>query len=150
MESTSSWYTIYVLWSKIWPNLAMAYPHHISRYRCCDPRFDQIWPKKWKNLSEKWVRLEEKMVLLLQNFGHGLSSSYSGVMPGKSQNAVLQLYSIILLCAVSKLKPKQYKLLQKWHQSTKIFFNVQPNNFPRFPFTELSRVLFCKQSLVNI
>ena len=35
---------------------------------------------------------------------------YSGVMPGKSQNAVLQLYSIIFLCAVSKLKPKQYKL----------------------------------------
>jgi len=43
----------------------------------------------------------------------------TGVMPGKSQNAVLQLYSIILLCAVSKLKPKQYKLLQKWHQSKK-------------------------------
>ena len=33
----------------------------------------------------------------------------TGVVPGKSQNAVLLLYSIIFLCTVSKLKPKQYK-----------------------------------------
>ena len=43
---------------------------------CCDPRFDQIWPKKWKNRAEKWVGLHEKIVIWLQNFGHGLSSSY--------------------------------------------------------------------------
>ena len=35
---------------------------------------------------------------------------FTGVMPGKSQNAVLQLYSTIFIFAVSKLKPKQYKL----------------------------------------
>ena len=34
-------------------------------------------------------------------------------MPEKSQNAVLKLYSIIFLCAVSKLKPKQYKSSNK-------------------------------------
>ena len=33
----------------------------------------------------------------------------------KSQNAVLQLYSTIFIFAVSKLKPKQYKLSKKWH-----------------------------------
>ena len=42
----------------------------------CDPRFYQIWPKKWKNWLEKWVGLDEKMVLWRWNFGHGLSSSY--------------------------------------------------------------------------
>ena len=41
-----------------------------------NPRFDQILPKKWKNWSEKWVGLDEKMVLWLPNFGHSLSSSY--------------------------------------------------------------------------
>ena len=34
----------------------------------------------------------------------------AGVLPEKSQNAVLQLYSTIFIFAVSKLKPKQYKL----------------------------------------
>ena len=38
--------------------------------------FDQIWPKEWKKWSEKWVGLDEKMVLWLWNFGHSLSSSY--------------------------------------------------------------------------
>ena len=33
--------------------------------------------------------------------------SQPGVLPGKSQNAVLLFYSINFLCAVSKLKPKQ-------------------------------------------
>ena len=44
-----------------------------------------------------------------------------GVMPGKFQNAVLKLSSIIFLYAVSKLKPKQYKLSWKWHQSNQKF-----------------------------
>ena len=44
----------------------------------------------------------------------------------KSQNAVVQLYSIIFLCTVSKWKPKQYKPKQykgsqKWHQSKQKF-----------------------------
>ena len=41
---------------------------------------------------------------------HHMYHMYSGVMPGKSQNAVLQLYSIICFFAVSNLEPKQYKL----------------------------------------
>ena len=65
---------------KKWPYdsefLAMTYTHHITWYMCCDPRFDQNLPKKWKNWSEKWVGPHEKMVLGLRNFGHGLSSSY--------------------------------------------------------------------------
>ena len=32
-------------WSYNFETLAVAFPHHITRYMCCDPRFDQIWPK---------------------------------------------------------------------------------------------------------
>ena len=32
-------------WSYDSETLAIAYPHHITQYMCCDPRFDQIWPK---------------------------------------------------------------------------------------------------------
>ena len=29
-------------WSYNFETLAVAFPHHITRYMCCDPRFDQI------------------------------------------------------------------------------------------------------------
>ena len=45
----------------------------------------------------------------IQKDSHCKELTLAGVVPGKSQKAVLLLYSIIFLCTVSKLKPKQYK-----------------------------------------
>ena len=48
--------------------------------------------------------------MIVFHCNHILWRLLSGVLPAKSQNAVLLLYSINFLCAVSKLKPKQYIL----------------------------------------
>ena len=51
---------------------------------------------------------------------------YSGVMPGKSQNAVLQLYSIIFFFAVSKSKPKILENLSKLTKSIGKSLGLRP------------------------
>ena len=52
-------------------------------------------------------------------------------MPEKSQNAVLKLYSIIFLCAVSKLKPKHKNDINQISNFSKLKFslNCQEHSF---------------------
>ena len=62
-----------------------------------------------KQQVDPWVQpslMYTSVYLELTNF----IFSNTGVLLGKSQNAVLLRYSINFLCTVSKLKPKQYKL----------------------------------------
>ena len=95
---SSSYYLIYVLRSKIWPNLTKKVKKLIRKMSGArwknGPMTPKLWPwpiliilhnicvaiqdltKNVKNWSEKWVGLDEKMVLRLWNFGHSLSSSY--------------------------------------------------------------------------
>ena len=69
-----------------------------------------LWPA-FKTQSSKFVHSLLDMGHGTSDIGHQTSDmGHSGVMPGKSQIAVLQLYSTIFIFAVSKLKPKQYKL----------------------------------------
>ena len=100
-------------WSYDSKTLAMAYPHHITRYMCCDPRLYQIWPKKWKNWSEKWVGLDEKMVPWLRNFGHSLSSSYYTIYVLRSKIHFFQ----------GHLKPGR---LTQWNTTLCMYVEVVP------------------------
>ena len=79
-----------------------------------------ISPTYNRNINSVWLKevTEGQFVLdwanIIRSLNWGLfnikmNENTSGVVPGKSQNAVLLLYSIIFLCTVSKLKPKQYK-----------------------------------------
>ena len=109
-------------WSYDSETLAMAYPHHITWYMCCNPRFDQNWPKKWTNWSEKLVGPHVKIVFGLRNFGHGLSSSYYMIyeLPSKIRpNKKLSIYGrqqLTRLTIINKrltLRSHEAKTLEK-------------------------------------